>query len=100
MPAFSFRTQQQPVSRVDFGHYFTFSRLVNSRNPDKKLRSDANFWSSLAPEVIADLYEVYRIDFELFGYSLAEYFRPIGLEAKAAEVERILSKGGRRGEEL
>ena len=53
---------------------------------------DVKFWKDTQPKNIAAIYQVYRMDFELFDYSPTEYFTQIGLPEKAREVERILRR--------
>ena len=52
------------------------------------------FWKSLDAETIAELYRVYHIDFELFGYTVSEYLAPLGMAKRAKQVERILTMDG------
>ena len=40
---------------------------------------EREFWKRVKPFTLREIYAAYRMDFELFGYSLREYFGGLGL---------------------
>jgi len=43
-------------------------------NPSKKLKDETFYFSQLNQELLQSLYNIYELDFELFGYSAKKYF--------------------------
>ena len=60
-------------------------------NSPKRSR-ETTFWENVRPANIRLIYDVYRMDFELFDYNPSEYFSSIGLPGKAEEVRRLIEE--------
>ena len=57
---------------------------------NQDLSHDHIFWNQISVKYIAQLYQVYRLDFEMFDYDPMEYLYKHGLEKKAEELRHIL----------
>ena len=61
------------------------------KNAKRNSYQETIFWRNVQPSNIVLLYNtVYKIDFELFGYSPWNYFTDINLPEKASQVKRLL----------
>ncbi len=54
------------------------------KNPSKNggRHKEYEFWSRVPKDLIKEVFSVYRLDFEMFGYSLTGYLESIGLGDK------------------
>ena len=43
---------------------------------------EREFWSRVDKETVRLMYDIYRLDFEMFGYSIEEYLGDLGLGEK------------------
>ena len=48
---------------------------------------EVQFWSRVMPETLAEMYDIYQLDFEMFGYSIKDYFRGMGLSEKLEALQ-------------
>ena len=70
--AYFFAKSRLPVDLVDPGLH---SNPSKSGGQDKEFQ----FWSRVPNHLIDMIFEAYRLDFEMFDYSLSRYLRDLGL---------------------
>ena len=58
---------------VILGHFK--NRLPPSRHKNGRERSnqESEFWSGVDRDLIREVYDIYKLDFRLFGYDIEEY---------------------------
>ena len=63
--------------RVGLAHILPMEATIIHRNDNSKEDFDktAYYMSQIDPERIMKLYDLYKMDFEMFDYSVAEYFQ-------------------------
>ena len=76
-----------------------FSRIPHDSKENAgtpEFNADVKFWRQIRAEKIAWVYEVYKMDFVLFGYDPVDYFERIGLPEKAKEVRKTIAINERK----
>jgi hypothetical protein len=54
------------------------------------LSKEAIFWSEVSAQLVLDLYQVYKLDFNTFSYDPVQYLSNIGLVEKSQELKLLL----------
>ena len=70
------------AEKVNLTEHLRLMNHVQNKNPEKGEESRRErrdkFMSQLNPETVRDLYELYKIDFEMFGYDWYELYEYAG----------------------
>ena len=58
---------------------YSIPRKISKKDKNKKI---IDYFSQLNPLQLEQLYNMYKIDFKMFGYKLETYFQPLSAKAQ------------------
>jgi hypothetical protein len=75
---------------LDINLHANPSDIYVKKTETTQLSKEAIFWSEVSAQLVLDLYQLYKLDFNTFSYDPVQYLSNIGLDEKSQELKLLL----------